>query len=118
MLLVHFLVSIIISGKGSTDDPSTVERLALRSLAEDGDFARFKPSQCVTFPLDQLPDGRWYVRQHGYEDEEWDLFCLDPKNSARRAVEALAAEIDYAARSVPGAAGTAAAGGVTPDSVA
>jgi hypothetical protein len=85
---------------------------------EDGDFARYKPSQCVTFPLDRLPDGRWYVRQHGYEDEEWDLFCLDPKNSTRRAVEALAAEIDYAARSAAGAAGTAAAPGVAHDSVA
>lgn len=82
---------------------------------EDGDFARYKPSQCVTFPLDRLPDGRWYVRQHGYEDEGWDLFCLDPKNSTRRAVESLAAEIDYAART---ADGTAAAPGVAHDSVA
>jgi hypothetical protein len=68
---------------------------------EEGDFARYKPSQCVVFPLDQLPDGRWYVRQHGYEDEGWDLFCLNPKNSTRQAVESLAAEIDYAARSAP-----------------
>jgi hypothetical protein len=65
---------------------------------EEGDFTKFKPSQCVIFPLDQRPDGRWYVRQHGYEDEEWDLFCLDPKNSARPAVVSLAAEIGYAAR--------------------
>ena len=70
---------------------------------EEGDFARYKPAQCVIFPLDQLPNGQWYVRQHGYEDEEWDLFCLNPKNSTRQAVESLAAEIEYAARPAPGA---------------
>jgi hypothetical protein len=65
---------------------------------EDGDFARYKPFQCVAFPLDQLPDGRWYVRQHGYEDEEWDIFCLNPANSRRKAVASLAPEIEYLAR--------------------
>ena len=65
---------------------------------EEGDFAKYKPYQCVVFPLEPLPDGRWYVRQHGYEDEEWGLFCLNPKNSPRKAVESLAPEIEYAAR--------------------
>src|SRR4051812_36064984 len=40
VLLVHFLVSLIIRGKEPSGDHSAVERLALRSLAEDGDFAR------------------------------------------------------------------------------
>jgi hypothetical protein len=37
--------------------------------------------------------GDWYVRQHGYEDEEWDLFCLSPAHSAVRAAESLREEI-------------------------
>ena len=65
---------------------------------DEGDFAKYKPSQCVTFPLDQLPDGRWYIRQHGYEGEDWDLFCLDPRNSQHKAVDTLAPEIEYLAR--------------------
>ncbi len=40
VLLVHFLVALIVSGKGAPDDEVAVERLALRSMAEDGDFAR------------------------------------------------------------------------------
>src|SRR5262245_58634944 len=40
VLLVHFLVSLIVCGKGSPDDPAATERLGLRSMAEDGDFAR------------------------------------------------------------------------------
>lgn len=76
---------------------------------EEGDFAKYKPSQCVIFPLEPLPDGRWYVRQHGYEDEEWGLFCLNPMNSTRKAVESLAPEIEYVARSAPGTAAAPAA---------
>ena len=63
----------------------------------DGDFSLYKPIQCVMFPLEPNGDGTWYVRQHGYEDEEWDeLFCLNPSNTDRRAVEALASEIAVA----------------------
>src|ERR1700742_524694 len=40
VILVHFLVALILRGKESPGDHSAVERLALRSLAEDGDFAR------------------------------------------------------------------------------
>src|SRR5258708_6674356 len=41
VLMVHFLVSLVVSGCGSRDDEQTIQnRLMLRSLAEDGDFAR------------------------------------------------------------------------------
>lgn len=76
---------------------------ALHKLgAADGDFARYKPIQCVLFPLEPTGDGTWYVRQRGYEGEEWDdLFCLNPANTAVRAVDALAAELAVAAQLGP-----------------
>ncbi len=41
VLMVHFLVSRMIAGCGSRDDDRVIQnRLILRSLAEDGDFAR------------------------------------------------------------------------------
>lgn len=66
--------------------------------ADEGDFARYKPIQCVLFPLEPHGDGNWYVRQWGYEGEEWnDLFCLNPANTRRQATEALAPELAVAA---------------------
>jgi hypothetical protein len=66
---------------------------------EDGDSYQYKPVQCALFPLDKDVDtDEWYVRQWGYKDEEWDLFCLNPKQSKRPAVDALAAEIELAER--------------------
>lgn len=66
--------------------------------AAEGDFARYKPIQCVLFPLEPTGDGTWYVRQWGYEGEEWDdLFCLNPANTRRLAAEALAPELAVAA---------------------
>jgi hypothetical protein len=65
--------------------------------AEDGDPYRYKPSQCALFPLEKGEQG-WYVRQWGYEGEQWDLFCLNPKESKRKAVESLEGEIALAAR--------------------
>lgn len=71
--------------------------------ADDGDFARYKPIQCVLFPLEPNGDGTWYVRQWGYEGEEWnDLFCLNPANTTRPAAEALAPEMAVAAALGPG----------------
>jgi hypothetical protein len=68
---------------------------------EDGDSFRYKPAQCALFPLEKDPaDGQWYVRQWGYRDEEWDLFCLNPANSRRPAVEGLAGEIALAATGI------------------
>ena len=49
--------------------------------AADGDAYQYKPSQCALFPLEKGDDGRWLVRQWGYDDEDWDLFCLNPKAS-------------------------------------
>ena len=63
---------------------------------EDGDAYQYKPSQCALFPLEK-GDAGWYVRQWGYEGEAWDLFCLNPKQSKKSAVESLAEEIALAA---------------------
>ncbi len=75
--------------------------------AADGDPLAYKPSQCALFPLEK-GDAGWYVRQWGYEREQWDLFCLNPANTARPAVDALAGELELAAR-FDGAAEPAAA---------
>ena len=65
--------------------------------AEDGDSYQYKPVQCALFPLDKDDKtGEWYVRQWGYKDEEWNLFCLNPKQSKQPAAESLAAEIELA----------------------
>lgn len=65
--------------------------------AEDGDSYQYKPVQCALFPLDKDDDdAHWYVRQWGHNGEEWDLFCLNPKNSKQPAATALAAEIELA----------------------
>jgi len=65
--------------------------------SEDGEAYQYKPTQCALFPLEKGDEG-WYVRQHGYQGEKWDLFCLNPKESKRPAVEALAGELELAAR--------------------
>jgi len=65
----------------------------------DGDAYRYKPIQCALFPLEQGEDGAWYVRQWGYRDEKWDLFCLNPKESDKLATDSLASELALAAKS-------------------
>ncbi len=83
--------------------------------AEDGDSYQYKPTQCALFPLDQSDGGAWYVRQWGLDGEQWDLFCLNPANSPRPAVEALAAEIALAAKlDAAGGERTAGAGPKSP----
>ena len=68
----------------------------------DGDFAQYKPTQCVLFPLEPNGDGTWYVRQWHENDEQWnDLFCLNPANTPLKAVETLAPELIYAERLGP-----------------
>ncbi len=47
--------------------------------AAEGDTYRYKPAACALFPLARNDKDEWYVRQHGYEDEQWDVFCLDPR---------------------------------------
>jgi Fe-S-cluster containining protein len=67
--------------------------------ASEGSTYRYKPSICAQFPLEKNDQGQWYVRQWGYEDEQWDLFCLNPKHSAKPAAETLQAEIEIAQKS-------------------
>ncbi|MBY0527132.1 MAG: DUF3109 family protein [Gemmataceae bacterium] len=64
--------------------------------AMDGDKFLYKPGSCAIFPLMRNGEGNWYVRQHGYENEEWDLFCLNPNHSAMPAAESLKDEIALA----------------------
>ena len=65
--------------------------------AAEGNFSKYKPIQCVMFPLEPNGDGTWYVRQWHHEGEQWnDLFCLNPANTALKAVDTLAPEIAVA----------------------
>ena len=66
--------------------------------AEDGKTMEYKPEACALFPLEKDKDGSWYVRQHGYKGEQWDLFCLAGKPEAPPATEGLAAELALAAK--------------------
>lgn len=66
--------------------------------AEEGDKDRYKPRECIWFPLTHDKKGNWYVRQQGYLAEPWDLFCLDPANSRRRAAETLHDETEAVRR--------------------
>jgi len=53
VLMVHFLVSVIVRAGTSGDDERVIQdRLALRSLTEDGEFVRllYRLSQFVGFP--------------------------------------------------------------------
>ena len=65
--------------------------------ATEGDKFRYKPAPCSLFPLEH-DDGQWYVRQHGYKGEEWDLFCLAPSHTAKLAVQSLGEELTLARR--------------------
>jgi Fe-S-cluster containining protein len=66
--------------------------------AEDGESYQYKPTQCALFPLEKSDGGAWYVRQWEHEGEQWDLFCLNPANSPRKAAESLAPELALAAK--------------------
>jgi Fe-S-cluster containining protein len=65
--------------------------------AEDGDSYQYKPTQCALFPLEKSQN-EWFIRQWGHDSEDWDLFCLNPANSPRKAVESLEAEMVLAAK--------------------
>jgi Fe-S-cluster containining protein len=64
--------------------------------ADEGDKFRYKPSACSLFPIQQDDHDDWYIRQHGYKRERWDLFCLSPTNTTLPAAEALREEIGLA----------------------
>lgn len=66
--------------------------------AAEGDRFRYKPAPCSLFPLEQDDHDNWYVRQHGYKGEQWDLFCLAPGFSRVPAAESLAEELALASR--------------------
>ena len=66
--------------------------------AIEGDKYRYKPYLCAIFPLGKSPEGDWYVRQWGYKDEAWDVFCLNPQASPKPAAESVAEEIDLVTR--------------------
>jgi hypothetical protein len=66
--------------------------------AAEGDPYRYKPAACALFPLAKNDKGEWYVRQWGYEDEQWDLFCLNPAASPKAAAQSLSGEVALAAR--------------------
>jgi Fe-S-cluster containining protein len=66
--------------------------------AEEGDKHRYKPAACALFPLARDEHDRWYVRQQGYLDEKWDLFCLSPQASSVPAEESLHEETELALR--------------------
>ena len=79
-----------------------VERRGRRKL-------QYKPCACALFPLAKDAQGRWYVRQHGYKGEAWDLFCLSPDASPKPAAESLKEEIQLAQRFTEEAGAAAAA---------
>src|SRR5437660_1175483 len=64
--------------------------------ADEGDEYLYKPAACALFPLAKDEEDRWYVRQHGYKEEPWDLFCLSPNASPVPASESLQSEMERA----------------------
>ena len=66
--------------------------------AAEGDKFRYKPEPCSLFPLERDDADNWYVRQHGYKGEKWDLFCLAPGCSSVPAAQSLAEELALARR--------------------
>jgi Protein of unknown function (DUF3109) len=66
--------------------------------AAEGDKYRYKPAPCALFPLAKNAKDEWYVRQWGVENEEWDVFCLNPQASPRLATESMAEEMALAQR--------------------
>ncbi len=67
--------------------------------ANEGDTAKYKPVACYLFPIDHDSQGRWYVRQHGVDDEQWtELPCLAGTPDMPLAVTTLGFEMEMAAR--------------------
>lgn len=63
----------------------------------EGDKFKYKPAPCSLFPLERDDDdGQYYVRQHGYKGEQWDLFCLAPDATKVSAAESLKEEMEFA----------------------
>lgn len=64
---------------------------------EDGETHRHKPTACSLFPLERDKNDHWYVRQKGYQGEQWgELPCLNPTEATPPARDALKAELEIA----------------------
>jgi hypothetical protein len=61
--------------------------------ADEGAPFRYKPDVCAMFPLAKDQRDRWYVRQKGYQNEKWELRCLDPQSSTVPAAQSLQPEM-------------------------
>jgi hypothetical protein len=66
--------------------------------AVEGDKYRYKPASCALFPLARNEKGDWFIRQWGVENEDWDVFCLNPKATRLPAAVSLAEELGLAER--------------------
>jgi hypothetical protein len=62
----------------------------------EGDAYKYKPYVCAVFPLH--PYSQYKIRQWGYDNEKWDLFCLNPKATEKKATETLESEIALVTR--------------------
>lgn len=69
-----------------------------RAGIEEGDKFRYKPFVCAVFPLEKDERVGWYVRQKGFRNEIWDLFCLDATKTTASAAETLGEELSLIAR--------------------
>jgi hypothetical protein len=64
--------------------------------ANEGDKMRYKPIVCGLFPLELDDNHQWFIRQKGFNGEEWNLRCLDPSSTNVPAAESLREEIAMA----------------------
>jgi hypothetical protein len=64
--------------------------------AAEGDKFRYKPLPCSLFPLDKDGHDNWYIRQHNYKGEQWELFCLAPGFSQVPATVSMKEELAFA----------------------
>jgi hypothetical protein len=63
--------------------------------AAEGDRWKYKPWRCIAFPLERSKRGAWHVRQWKLKGEAWDLFCLNPKESPKKAARTLQGELAF-----------------------
>jgi hypothetical protein len=65
--------------------------------ASEGDRWKYKPWRCIAFPLERSKSGKWHVRQWKLKREAWDLFCLNPAESPKKAADTIASEVAFVA---------------------
>ncbi|SRR5579871_3319047 len=63
--------------------------------AEEGDKYRYKPRECSWFPLWHDGKGNWYVRQHGYKGDTWELPCLNRAITKTPAAKTVQEEMEF-----------------------